>query len=325
MPKPNDTPSFPPLPVPETRSGDARRVGVEVEFGGLTEGEAASVARARFGGDLGPEKEFSVTLRGSALGDLTFILDTALRAHAGSGLVEAGLELSRGLVPVEVVTEPLPPDRLGDMAALCDDLRAAGAVGTESGRHRGFGIHFNVETVAPDGRETCRAVLAYALIEDWLRRAAPIDGTRRAMPFVDPWPPAFVDALAAEPGADFDRLRRICAEHLSGRNHGLDLLPLLKAADGAAFERMFPDLDAVKARPAFHFRLPDCRIGDPDWSLADEWWRWLMVERLADNADLLDDLRVEWMRRDRALLGDRKAWGRQVAEVIGPTGAALSA
>lgn len=29
--------------------------------------------------------------------------------------------------------------------------------------------------------------------------------------------------------------------------------------------------------------MPDCRIDDPEWSIAFEWNRWLRIEKLAQN------------------------------------------
>lgn len=44
------------------------------------------------------------------------------------------------------------------------------------------------------------------------------------------------------------------------------------------------DPHLVKARPAYHYRLPNCLIDEPDWRLAREWNTWVAVERLAADA-----------------------------------------
>ena len=48
--------------------------------------------------------------------------------------------------------------------------------------------------------------------------------------------------------------------------------------------------ERVKARPTFHYRLPDCRVNEPGWSVADAWNRWVYVESLAADTDLLAEL-----------------------------------
>jgi hypothetical protein len=43
----------------------------------------------------------------------------------------------------------------------------------------------------------------------------------------------------------------------------------------------------IKARPTFHYRLPDCKIDDPDWALKATWNDWVEVERLAADDERL--------------------------------------
>jgi hypothetical protein len=69
----------------------------------------------------------------------------------------------------------------------------------------------------------------------------------------------------------------------------------------------------IKARPTFHYRLPNCHIEDPDWSLAGEWNTWCVVERLAGRGDDLDALAAEFLAADRPLLGvSRGDWVARV-------------
>jgi hypothetical protein len=46
----------------------------------------------------------------------------------------------------------------------------------------------------------------------------------------------------------------------------------------------------VKARPTFHYRLPNCDIGNPDWNLDLSIEMWMAVEALATHKSL-DELR----------------------------------
>ena len=49
------------------------------------------------------------------------------------------------LVPFEIVSPPIPMDRLGELESLIRRLRESGAQGTESGAFYAFGLHFNPE------------------------------------------------------------------------------------------------------------------------------------------------------------------------------------
>ncbi len=69
----------------------------------------------------------------------------------------------------------------------------------------------------------------------------------------------------------------------------------------------------IKARPAFHYRLPNCQIERPDWSLAGPWNTWCVVERLVEREDDLDVLAGEYLAADRPILGvGRSDWVRFV-------------
>jgi hypothetical protein len=54
----------------------------------------------------------------------------------------------------------------------------------------------------------------------------------------------------------------------------------------------------VKPRPAFHYRLPNCMIDEPEWTVAREWNTWVAVERLAADPGRLGALSREYMRAD---------------------------
>lgn len=309
--------SFHPLPRPLTREGRPRRVGVEIEFGGLTEREAAEVARAELGGAVETAGNFALKLKDSALGDLGIELDTALTKYNGGGLVEAGLEAARAVVPVEIVAPPLDLDGLDRLDLLRARLRDAGATGTQDGMLLGFGVHFNVETVSPEDPFTQATIVAFGLAEDFLRLRSHIDPTRRVLPFVDPWPRTFLDAITVSgPETDFARIRALYAEHVDSRNHALDLLPLYKDADATAFAELFPHQAGIKGRPAYHFRLPDSRVDEKDWSLACEWETWRAVESLADDTEKLAALCADYRKWREDGGASRRNWADRSAAFL---------
>jgi hypothetical protein len=55
-------------------------------------------------------------------------------------------------------------------------------------------------------------------------------------------------------------------------------------------------LTAVKARPAYPYRPPDCRIDEGDWSMSYKWESWVEVEKINANAACLG--RFAQARRD---------------------------
>ncbi len=309
---------FLPLPRLRTEGGAIRRTGVEIELAGLSETEAADLVVRRFGGTVQPAGPFEVVVERSALGEVQIYLDTRLRKDGAEGLARLGLDrIGREVIPLEIVTEPLASDRLDMLTALAGDLRAAGAVGSGGGVLFGFGVHFNIEDTACRV-ETIRPVLtAFALLEDWLRLAYPIDGARRVLPFVDPYPRRFVRALLdLPPEADLAALIDLYLAHTPSRNRGLDMLPLFRHVDAARVARALPPEARGGARPAYHFRLADSRVDEPDWTLAFEWNRWVLVERVADDADLLAHLAEGWRTHQRGGDAGRHGWCARVDAVL---------
>jgi hypothetical protein len=96
------------------------------------------------------------------------------------------------------------------------------------------------------------------------------------------------------------------------------MLPVFAHLDA---DRMAPVLtDATSARPTFHFRLPDCRIDEADWSLAQEWRRWLTVERVAEDDALLRRLGTAWKAAHPGLTLSRHDWANRCAAILAEAG-----
>lgn len=309
---------FSALPFPEMPDGTPRRCGVELEFSGLSEAQVVALILNELGGSLGAHARHAATVHDTALGDIRVELDISLAHDHPSNWVETGLGLARDVIPVEVITRPLTPAQMPELDRFCDALRRAGGEGTGRSMLRGFGVHLNVAAHAPDDAFTRRTILAFALLEPWLRATLPLDGTRRILPFVNPWPLGLVDALVAEPDAGFATQCSHYAAAIKSRNHGLDLLPLFKFHDPDAYARAYPDAFKVAARPAFHFRMPDCRLNDADWSLAEGWSMWRAVETLAAAPELLDRLCTAWPQHRQQMFGGSRKWARIVSDLLIP-------
>ena len=312
LPRSAPAASAAPPPRAANAEGEPRRVGVELEFHDLSAAEAGHVAAAVVGGEAQVVDAHHAAVVGGRYGDWTIKLDTALAETAADPeggwlerLVEtardAALEAMETVTPIEIVAPPVPWPDLTLLDALCDALARAGAAGTNANFFYAFGTHLNVEAWSFEPTEIWRVVRAYGFIEPWLRERQGIDGSRRLLPFVDPYPPASVAKLAETPPPETtEALIDTCCALFPTRNFGLDLLPLLAhlnrqrtaAAVGEAPE-------TLAARPTFHYRLPDCRIGEDGWSVLNEWEGWVQVERVAEDADAMAALERLWRGRGR--------------------------
>src|SRR6056297_577950 len=310
---------FTPLPRPLNAQGDLRRVGVEIELGGLSEAEVAGICTDTLGGRAEQGNGPFWTIRDSRIGTLEVYLDIFLRKATQSKLRDLALDLGREVVPVEIVTEPLDMEGLEALEDLTVALRRAGALGSGAGWVFGFGVHLNIEIASRQNADILRPLLAYALIEDWLRHAGPIDESRRLLPFTDPYPTSFVRALLGL-GMDASLRQMIAAylEHTPSRNRGLDMLPIFAHLAPGSVEGALGE--SVSARPAFHFRLPDCLIDEPDWSIAHEWQRWITVERIAEDERLLTRLGAAWLDDHGMVTFSRASWAERCGALLRQSG-----
>ena len=310
---------FPPLPQPDDSRGQPRKTGVEIELGGLDEAEVARICVRELGGTAEQRDSHIWAVTDSRIGKIEIYLDIFLRNATKSKLRDLALDLGREVVPVEIVSEPLDHDGLQKLDGLRESLRKAGALGSGAGIVFGFGVHLNVQIASYRDADIVRPLLAYALIEDWMRSAYPIDESRRLLPFTDPYPTDFVrDLIALRPDPPVSEVMEVYLDHNPTRNRGLDMLPI--------FAELAPDRvraavsGKLSARPTFHFRLPDCLIDDADWSLADEWQRWLTVERVAQDAQLLDRLCKAWERNHGVFTLLRQSWAHRCGGILNEAG-----
>jgi predicted PurR-regulated permease PerM len=157
---------------------------------------------------------------------------------------------------------------------------------------------------------------AYALLEPWLRDREQVDTTRRMMPFIGAWPQGLISDLANNDYNSLADLMRMAAAHIQSRNLSLDLLPLFKHAEPDLFAECYDIDDKTAARPTFHFRLPDSRIDEADWSLRQPWQLWRQVELVAANDTLLTALRDAWKTHDAAWFERKSVWVKTIDTLL---------
>ncbi|MEL6619029.1 MAG: amidoligase family protein [Pseudomonadota bacterium] len=314
MEKTDDIPDLIPLPTPHTADGQSRRVGVEVEMGGLPAAQVAAGLAMACGGTVDEHSAHAFEVSGSRFGDVEVYLDTRFRKEAETWLHQGGLDLAQLVVPVEVVTPPIEPDLLGELDHAMQALADAGATGTADGLLLGFGVHLNVEIAGESADQIGAVLTSFALLEETLRDTLQIDATRRLLPFTARYPTAMIDRLVAERGAGMDALVQLYLDENPTRNSALDMLPVFAhLAPDAVAERITDD--AVTARPTYHYRLPDCRLDESGWSITAEWNRWTVIERAARDP-ILSELCAAWLEHRAAWPEGRGQWAKTAADIL---------
>ncbi|WP_260112593.1 amidoligase family protein [Phaeobacter inhibens] len=298
-------------------AADDRKVGVEIEFGGLSAAEAQDIVQRELGGDIHAQDDIDGPkphVKNTRLGDVEVYLDSRYRTEV-HGLGKALFSLAEPLIPVEIVTPPLAQSQLPQLDRLCSKLAAAGATGTQDGMLNGFGVHLNVEVADMTADHIVPVLTAFALLEPVLRRSPGIEVSRRVQPFIAPYPAALIDALCEHPPQTMEALCDMYLDHAADRNHALDLLPLLADYAPDRVRTALGEDDKTAARPAYHYRLPDCRLGQPGWSISQEWNRWAELEQIARDTRL-DQLIKAWQGRPRSEQLLNREWAKHAADVL---------
>jgi hypothetical protein len=289
------------LPKQRTNADNAvRKVGYELEFAGLGIREACDVVQATLGGTVHEVNRFAYIVKDSEVGTINIEYDAiALKERSYLKYLQAiGLEASprlvrdvdeflarasAGLVPCEIVLPPLEMTRMEPVERLRAALQQAKAKGTRTSLLHAFGLHINVEPPALDVDTLTAYMQAFVLMEDWLRRQGQVDISRVLSPYINGFPQAYV-RLVADPGyAPRDQAEWIhdYLAHNATRNRSLDMLPLLAHLDRERVLAGGVEQELLKPRPAFHYRLPNCLVDEPDWRVGHEWEQWLRVEAMA--------------------------------------------
>jgi hypothetical protein len=318
-------------PVTIDKQGKPRRAGFEFEFGNLPIVKTARALQKSLGGELDIITPFETVLHGSLLGKLKIERDAnLLKSVRYRGWLESvGVKFSpgsigqdietnidnasRGLIPCEVVTEPLPLEQLDKLDTLVGTLNELGAEGTQDSLVYAFGLHIN-PSIPDDSAETlCRYLQAFLLLYTWIIDSSDIDLTRRYFTrYIDPFPSGYME-LVLDNGyrPDLDRLIADYLKYNATRNRALDMLPILFELDPEKVSARLSgdERKLVKGRPAFHYRLPDCKINEAGWSAADAWNRWTWVEEVAADRELLAELIEAWQRSSGQFsLAPKSSW-----------------
>jgi len=302
--------------ISRTRQGDLRHVGFELEFTGLDLDQTARVVTTVLGGTRDSESAAACVITVPELGEFTVELDwdflkkQAARqaANPNGDWVDLLSQAAAWLVPMEVVCPPIEVSELHRLDPLVTALRRAGARGTKDSMIAAYGVHINVEVPAMEPETVLAYLKAFSLLQWWLVEAHEVDMARRISPYVGLYPEPYLQVLFSRNTPDIARITSDYLDHNPTRNRALDLLPLLACVEPGMVKNAVAD-PKIKARPAFHYRLPNCQIDRPDWSLARPWNLWWVVEELAQRPDDLNMMQERFLSLHRPLIGvNRSDW-----------------
>ena len=300
-------------PWRETADGKPRRVGVELEFSGLGIEANARHLKQHIGGSIDPISQYEYELSDTEFGtfrvelDFDYLKRAGREEHDDTGLLDLdslpdellGM-VARRIVPFEIVTPPMPMDRLDALVPVIRALREAGARGTHHAPIYAFGLHMNPELPNLQAGTLLAYLQAFACLFPWLLARSKVDWTRRITPYIDRYGTDYVRHLLADDYApDMDTLIDDYLRFNPTRNRALDMLPAFCEIDEPRV-RAVVDSGLVKARPALHYRLPNCLIDEDGWNLDTPWHDWLQVEHLAAN----NEARRDMMRAFRDHMSD---------------------
>jgi len=289
--------SLPPALLNE--QGTMRRVGFELEFTGVELEDVAQDVAALYGGAVSRRSSFVYEISGTRFGDFTLEVDASqlksekykefladlgvrLEPDTARSLDSLLMKLASVAVPFELVMPPVPLDELNELRPLESMLRRRAARGTRDSLLYAFAMQFNPELPSFRPQDILDHMRAFFVLQQWLEQEIDVDISRRLSPFIDSFPEKYVRmVLHADYTPDQNRLIDDYLRYNPTRNRPLDMTCAFAFLDAGRVMSRVEEPHLVKPRPTFHYRMPDCRIDEPAWSMALEWNRWVSVEQLA--------------------------------------------
>ncbi|MFN6944708.1 MAG: amidoligase family protein [Cytophagaceae bacterium] len=324
---------FKTVPVLYNDKGEVRKVGFELEFGELDLKEAASCIMNLYGGEYERYSNFLQQVKNTSIGDFILKMDTKVLTEksyekiferAGISMENFGLQLegiaeriASSLVPYEISIPPIPINEIEKADLLRKALFSKKAKGTGASIMNAYATHLNPELPSLDVDTILKYSRAFFLLYPYLFKIGEIDLARRVSTYINPFPKEYI-LKVLPPGykPDLKTFSLDYHSYNSDRNRPLDLYPVLAYMDQELINS-FHDIGNVKARPTFHYRLPNSNIDDENWSLATEWNRWVEIEKLACNDNLLEQLCLEYLALNQdVLIGFNVKWLNRIKEVI---------
>jgi len=319
-------------PYERNHAGEARKVGFELEFSDLEVEEAADIIADTYDGHVEKNSEVELEVSTTTMGTFTVELDWQLgkkiaegrtgksisaEKDTGDTLMQWAKWLAGQVVPVEIVCPPLEIRDLPQLDPMIDNLRRGGAKGTDESFIYAFGVHINPEI--PDGDPTTivRYLKAFALAQGWLFEKNGIDPVRRITPYIKPYSEDYI-AHVLDYG-DKTTLPQLIDDYLDynhSRNRALDMTVLWKHFCPQRLKKHAYDDSMIRARPTFHYRLPNCEIEKQGWYLSTSWNIWCVVEYIAAHQDILDTLTARRQQsHSKKLFKTDRTWHNELEKI----------
>jgi len=319
-------PIFHQPPVPTNPSGIERSAGYEFEFTGVKMADVAGIIKTLYGGTIRRISTYEYDVEGTEFGTFHLELDAQLLRDKKyesylntigidltsfkslSTIEERMKKLASSVVPFEIITPPLPISKMDQLDRLLDELRKLKAKGTGSSFFYAFGLHINPEIPDDSAESLLNHLRAYVLLDSWIRKDADINISRRLTPYINEYKEEYLNLILNESySPDLRGLIRDYFRFENSRNRPLDMLPVFLHLD-PDYTTEFLSENITSGRPTYHYRLPNCSIEDPGWTLADEWNRWILVEKLAQDKRTLSQYCSAWfkIKKDTLLRFEQK-------------------
>jgi hypothetical protein len=340
MTSPHDVATYEAPPRKRNDGGEIRRVGVELELGHLTLEKTLEVVHAAMGGEIvsksrtegavceTPLGKFKVEVDSTPLKERAYLRPLEALGLDGDSataqmLEDSVLQVAREFVPIEVVTPPIPWDRLHELDRVWTLLRGAGVEDTRSSLLHAFGLHFNPEPPDFEVGTILDALRGFLLLEDWIALASDIDLSRLIAPYIRAFPESYRrKVLEPTYRPTWQEFVDDYVNDNPTRNRPLDLMPLIAHIGAPGLAERVEDWHLVKSRPTYHYRLPNSEVAQPGWTPAKDWNRWVQVERVAEDKALLRELSFAYLATsDLPLRMQRGDWADMVRERLSLEGA----
>ncbi|WP_103664143.1 amidoligase family protein [Gracilimonas amylolytica] len=314
-------------PIINNQDGQERSVGFEFEFTGVEMNDAAEMICELYGGKVEQISGYEYKVKDTEFGEFSLELDASLflnkkyekvlktvgldvnKLKNKEKLEEALRDMASTVVPFEIITPPIGFSDLKRLNELVDRLREWKAKGTGDSFFYAFGLHLNPEVPELSADSLLRHLKAYVMLDGWIRKDADVNISRKLTPYINEYEMDYIRYILRE---DYQpALKELIRDYFTfknSRNRPLDMLPVFMFMEKEFTSGLMKE-ELTSARPTFHYRLPNCSLGDKSWSLAAEWNRWVLVEKLADDEQSLSQYSRAFLNMDdKSVFSMKKKW-----------------
>ncbi|MDB2414818.1 amidoligase family protein [Rickettsiales bacterium] len=321
--------------------GKNRKTGFEFELASIEIDACSKILAELFDGKIEKKNSLDVKILCQNMGDFKVELDAHMIKNMVSKLEKKEPisdediidinkiksfvskligDASGKFVPCEIVTPPMKFDDFSKLEDLRESLMNKGAEGTGASFVNAFGMHINTEIPSEEVSDIRDILRAFLILYPWLLEVMNIDISRRVLTYIDPFKKPYINLiLDKDYNPSWDQFISDYIEHNPTRNRALDMMPLFAHLKPESMKLLkAEDRELIKARPTFHYRLPNCEMDNKNWSIARDWNYWVMVEELSADKEKLEAMSLEYLK----FLGDplnivNSGWVKHISENFG--------